>query len=97
MRFWGTDARGKGLDGAGAMKPTNTCWLCLLLLNGLVLLLQVVCVCGQTETPEWQVRAAALQRYLGYDVPLDKLTLTATHNSFSSDRSRLTHSNFEVK
>lgn len=65
MRFGGSDGRGKGLDGAGAVKPSIAWGLLLLLLNGLVLLLQVVSVCGQTETPEWQVRAAALQRYLG--------------------------------
>lgn len=29
-------------------------------------------------------------------MPLDKLTLTATHNSFTHDRDLLTHSNFEV-
>lgn len=31
-----------------------------------------------------------------YDIPLDRLTLTATHNSFSSDRNISTHANFEV-
>lgn len=31
-----------------------------------------------------------------YDVPLDKQTSIATHNSFSSDRDLRTHSNFEV-
>ena len=31
-----------------------------------------------------------------YDIPLDRLTLTATHNSFSHDRDISTHANFEV-
>lgn len=32
-----------------------------------------------------------------YEVPLDKLTMTATHNSFSSDVDISTHSKFEVR
>eukprot|EP00752_Nemacystus_decipiens_P007961 g7114.t1 len=49
-----------------------------------------------TETSLWLHRAAALQRFVGYDIPLDRLTLTATHNSFSHDYDISTHANFEV-
>eukprot|EP00752_Nemacystus_decipiens_P007960 g7113.t1 len=49
-----------------------------------------------TETSPWLHRAEALQRYVGYDIPLDRLRLTATHNSFTHDRDLSTHANYEV-
>ncbi|CAN0248453.1 unnamed protein product, partial [Discosporangium mesarthrocarpum] len=59
-------------------------------------LLRTWMVNAQTGTSGWLLRATTHQRYLGYDVPLDLLPLTSTHNSFTCDQDPRTHSNFEV-
>ncbi|CAN0074480.1 unnamed protein product [Pylaiella littoralis] len=68
-----------------------------------VILLPALLLCltrqatGQTETPDWLLRAHEHQNFLGYDRPVDTRTEPATHNSFTSDWNITSRSQFEVK